>query len=101
MAQTGGQEGMGQDTGHLPGTGFKARLILLLKTHYRGVPGKAFTAITGCQERITERDITAATQGNKSLFYYLLLQNVEIMTAGRRPMPGLAKAQSALTADPL
>lgn len=84
----------GRDTGHLPSTGFKARLIFLLKTHYRSVPGKTFTAITGCQERITERDITIPTQGNKSLFYYLLLQNIEIMTAGCRPMPRRAKTES-------
>lgn len=96
-----GPEGRrGWDTGHLPGTGFKARLIFLLKTHYRSVPGKTFTVITGCQEGITERDITASTQGNKSLLYYLLLQNAEIMTAGCRPMPRLAKTQSALKAGP-
>lgn len=44
------------------------------------VPEKTLVAITDCQEGITERGISTPSQGNKSLLYYLLLQNAEIMT---------------------
>lgn len=57
--------------------------IIPLTSHYQGVTEKTFTVITDCQPGITERHIKTSALRYKSLFYYLLLQNDEIMTAYR------------------